>query len=180
MEKDVKDLQYPVGKVVLPEGPLTDAERAALIEEVAALPARLTAAARRVGGQGLQRSYRPGGWTGRQVVHHVADVHLNFYMRFHLALADDNPSVPLFKPDAWAALPDVEATPVTVSLTLVEALHARLTLLLWALSEEQWLRTFFHPAHNRTYTLYQALAQLAWHGRHHLAHVESIGETKGT
>ena len=174
MEQDTIDLRYPVGKLTLTDGALTATERAALIEEVAALPAKLTAAARKVGGEGLQRSYRPGGWTGRQVLHHVADVHLNFYMRFHLALADDNPSVPRFNPDGWAVLPDVEATPVTVSLTLVEALHARLTLLLWAMKEEQWQRTFFHPVHNRTYTLDQALAQLAWHGRHHLAHIESI------
>ncbi len=174
MERDDRDLQYPVGKVVLPDGPLTAAERAALIEEVAALPARLTAAARQVGGQGLQRSYRPGGWTGRQVLHHVADVHLNFYLRFHLALTDDTPTVPRVNPDAWAALPDVDATPVTVSLSLLEALHARLTLLLWALTETQWQRTFFHPAYGRTYTLDQALAQCAWHGRHHLGHIESI------
>ncbi len=179
MEDNIPDLRYPIGRPVLPEVPLTASERTALIEQIAALPAQLTAAARNVGGVRLQQPYRPGGWTGRQVLHHLADVHLNFYIRFRMALTEEHPAVPRIDPTAWIQLPDVEATPVTVSLSLLEALHIRWTTLLWHLTEDQWQRSFFHPVYNRTYTLDQALVQYAWHGRHHLAHIESLTRLVG-
>lgn len=91
MENNLTDLQYPIGRAVLPEAPLTPAERATYIGQLAALPARLTAAARQAGGVRLENRYRPGGWTGRQVLHHVADVHLNCYLRYRLALTEDTP-----------------------------------------------------------------------------------------
>jgi hypothetical protein len=168
------DPRYPIGRVQLPQAPLTAEQRGQLIEQLAAFPAQLTAAARRVGGERLQLPYRPGGWTGRQLVHHLADVHLNFYLRFHLALTQQHPSIPGINQDAWAQLPDVEATPVTVSLSLLEALHTRWTILLWNLSEEQWQRGFYHPVYEADYTLEQALVQAVWHGRHHLAQLQSL------
>ena len=167
-------LRYPVGRAQLPSGPLTPAERTALIQELAELPAQLAAAARAAGGAGLERPYRPGGWTGRQVIHHVADSHLNFYFRVRLALTEDHPTIRPYDEKAWAELPDVAATPVTVSLALLEALHSRCVVLFQHLDEAQWQRTYRHPATQRTFTLDQTLALYAWHGRHHVAHVQAL------
>jgi hypothetical protein len=167
-------LRYPIGRPQLPTTPLSAAERAAYIQQLADLPAQLTAAARQAGGERLQLPYRPGGWTGRQVIHHVADTHLNLYSRFRLALTEDNPTIRPFDEQAWAELPDVAATPITVSLALLESLHARWVVLLQHLTEDQWQRTFYHPRYETTQTLDQALVQYTWHGRHHLAHIESL------
>ncbi|MCC3152215.1 putative metal-dependent hydrolase [Hymenobacter sp. BT770] len=168
------NLSYPIGQAQLPEGALTPAERTALIQQLADLPAQLTAVARAVGGVGLERPYRPGGWNGRQVIHHLADSHLNSYCRFRLALTEQNPTVCPYDEQAWAELPDVAATPITVSLTLLEALHTRWVTLLHHLSDEQWQRTFYHPGTKRDFTLDQALALYAWHGQHHLAHLKAL------
>ncbi|ALW85890.1 metal-dependent hydrolase [Hymenobacter sedentarius] len=167
-------LSYPIGQAQLPEGALPPAERTALIQQLADLPAQLTAVARAVGGVGLERPYRPGGWNGRQVIHHLADSHLNSYCRFRLALTEENPTICPYDEQAWAELPDVAATPITVSLTLLEALHTRWVSLLHHLSDEQWQRTFYHPGTKRAFTLDQALALYAWHGQHHLAHLKAL------
>ena len=140
-----ESLSFPIGRAKLPDGPLTAAERAALIQQLVDLPTQLTATAQEVGDEGLQRPYRPGGWTGRQVIHHLADSHLNCYCRFRLALTEDNPTVRPYDETAWAELPDVAATPITVSLTLLEALHTRWVTLLHHLTDAQWQRTFRHP-----------------------------------
>ena len=174
METSDISLSYPIGHARLADGPLSTAERAELLQQLADLPAQLTAAARAVGGERLQLPYRPGGWTGRQVIHHVADSHMNCYFRFRLALTEDNPTVRPYDEAAWAELPDVAATPITVSLTLLEALHTRWVTLLQHLSGAQWQRTFYHPKLARTFTLDQALAMYAWHGHHHLAHLKSL------
>lgn len=167
-------LRYPVGKAQLPDGPLSIAERTALVQELAELPAQLIATARAVGGERLQLPYRPGGWTGRQVIHHVADSHMNCYFRYRLALTENNPTIRPYDEKAWAELPDVAATPITVSLSMIEALHSRWVTLLHHLTDEQWQRTFYHPGYDRTYTLDQALALYAWHGRHHLGHLKLL------
>ncbi|WP_400191809.1 YfiT family bacillithiol transferase [Hymenobacter sp. B81] len=167
-------LRFPIGRVQLPEQPLTAAERTAFIQQLAELPAQLTAAARSVGGVRLEQPYRPGGWNGRQIIHHLADMHPLLYARFRQALTEENPTVPVFQESAWAELPDVAATPITVSLGLLEQLHARWVNLLHHLSEEQWQRTFYHPRLQRTFSLEQALVQYAWHGRHHLGHIRLL------
>ena len=167
-------LRYPIGQPRLPTGALSPGERAALMQQIQELPAQLAAMARAVGGEGLQRPYRPGGWTGRQVIHHLADSHLNCYCRFRLALTEDNPTVRPYDEVAWAELPDVAATPITVSLTLLEALHTRWVTLLHHLTDAQWQRTFHHPNMQRDFTLDQALALYTWHGQHHLAHLNSL------
>ena len=167
-------LRYPIGRPQLPTEPLLAAERAVLLQQITELPAQLTAAAQAVGGERLQLPYRPGGWTGRQVIHHLADSHMNCYFRFRLALTEDNPTVRPYDEQAWAELPDVAATPITVSLALLEALHTRWVTLLQHLSATQWQRTFYHPGSERTITLDQALALYAWHGQHHLAHLKSL------
>jgi DinB superfamily len=167
-------LRYPIGRPQLPIAPLSRAERAALIQQIAGLPAQLTTAAKAVGGVALERSYRPGGWNGRQVIHHVADSHINAYVRFRLALTEDNPTIKPYEESAWAELPDVAATPITVSLALLEALHTRWVALLLHLNDTQWPRTFYHPGSERTDTLEQTLALYAWHGQHHLAHLQLL------
>ncbi|GAA4374090.1 YfiT family bacillithiol transferase [Hymenobacter koreensis] len=168
-------LRFPIGRVQLPEQPLTAAERARYIQQITELPAELTAAARAAGGVKLEQPYRSGGWNGRQVIHHLADMHPLLYARFRQALTEENPTVPVYQEQAWSDLPDVAATPVTVSLALLESLHTRWVLLLQHLSDAQWQRTFYHPRLQRTFTLDQALAQYAWHGRHHIGHIKLLG-----
>ncbi|QKG52002.1 YfiT family bacillithiol transferase [Hymenobacter sp. BRD67] len=168
-------LRFPIGRPQLPTAPLTAAGRAPYLQQLAELPAQLHAAARRAGAERLEQPYRPGGWTGRQVIHHLADTHPNLYSRFRLALTEDNPTVRPFDEQAWAELPDVAATPLAVSLALLESLHSRWVTLLQHLSEAQWQRTFYHPRYQTTSTLEQALVQYAWHGRHHLAHLQLLG-----
>lgn len=168
------ELSYPIGRAKLPTGPLTTTERTAFIQQIADLPAQLVATARAVGGESLQFPYRPGGWTGRQVIHHVADSHMNCYFRYRLALTEDNPTIRPYDQEAWAELPDVAATPITVSLAMLEALHSRWVTLMHHLTDEQWQRTFYHPGYDITYTLDQALAMYAWHGQHHLAHLKML------
>jgi hypothetical protein len=158
----------------LPTAPLTPAERAGYLQQVAELPTQLAAAAERLGPERLALPYRPGGWTGQQVIHHVADSHLNAYCRFRLALTEDNPTIRPYDEAAWAELPDVAATPVAVSLALLASLHSRWVTLLHHLSEAQWQRTFLHPETKRISTLEQMLVLYAWHGRHHLAHLELL------
>lgn len=164
-------LRHPIGPPQLPTGPLTPAGRAAYIQQIAELPAQLASAAQRLGPEQLALPYRPGGWTGQQVLHHVADSHINAYCRFRLALTEDNPTIRPYDEASWAELPDVAATPVAVSLVLLENLHSRWVTLLHHLTAAQWQRTFYHPETRRTSTLDQMLALYAWHGRHHLAHL---------
>ena len=166
--------RYPIGRPQLPTEPLSAAGRTALLHQLANQPAQFAAVARAVGGERLQLPYRPSGWTGCQVIHHVADSHMNCYFRFRLALTEDNPTIRPYDEAAWAELPDVAATPIAVSLALLEALHTRWVILLQHLSDAQWQRTFYHPVTERTFTLDQALALYAWHGQHHLAHLQLL------
>jgi len=174
MSTDFDALRFPIGPPQLPTRPLTAAERAGYLQQLADLPAQLTAAARQVGGERLQLPYRPGGWTGRQVVHHVADSHLNAYVRFRLALTEENPTIKPYEEAAWAELPDVAAAPITVSLALLDSLHSRWLTLLHHLNEAQWQRTFYHPGSQKMFTLDQTLALYAWHGRHHVGHLQLL------
>ncbi|RTQ46255.1 putative metal-dependent hydrolase [Hymenobacter gummosus] len=167
-------LRYPIGRVQLPEQPLTPAERHEYIQQLTELPAQLRKAAQAAGGVRLEQPYRPGGWNGRQVIHHLADAHLHNYLRFHLALTEEHPTIPAWNPNAWAQLPDVQATPIMVSLGLLEYLHTRWGVLLHNLPAADWQRTFYHPVFERVYTLDQALVQYAWHGRHHLGHLQLL------
>jgi hypothetical protein len=168
-------LRFPIGRPVLPTAPLTPAERAPYLQQLAELPAQLATAVEAAGPR-IELPYRPGGWTGRQVVHHLADTHLNLYSRFRLALTEDNPSVRPFDEAAWAELPDVATTPLAVSLALLGSLHARWSSLLQHLTEAQWQRTFYHPRYDTTLRLDQALVQYTWHGRHHLGHIRLLGK----
>jgi len=165
--------RYPVGPFDY-RGPLSLAERAEALDALAALPVRLREAVAALPPGGLDTPYREGGWTARQVVHHLADSHLNAYVRTKLALTEDGPSICPYDQDRWAALPDM-ALPVELSLALLDGLHARWTALLRPLGDDGWGRTFLHPEHGRRFALDEVLAHYAWHGRHHTAHVRLAG-----
>ena len=169
------DFQYPVGRFEWPGAPLTAAQRNDLIDQIEAAPANVRAAVARLSGTGLDTPYRPGGWTARQVVHHLADSHMNSYMRFKLALTQTEPPVKAYDQDAWGALADSNA-PVDVSLDLLDALHRRWVILLRSLSQQDFARCFVHSEIGKV-SLDRNLALYAWHGRHHTAHILSIAES---
>ncbi len=171
-------LRYPIGRYGH-DGPLSADARARAIAEIAALPATLRAAVAGFTDAQLGTPYRPGGWNVRQTVHHVADSHANAYVRFRLALTEDAPTIKPYHEDRWAELPDATALPVDVSLTLLDALHARWAYLLAHLPEADFGRTYVHPAHGQTFTLDHAVGLYAWHGRHHTAHITRLREREG-
>lgn len=167
------DPRYPVGKFTYPSE-VSAALREELIGQIAEAPARLRQAVHGLKDEQFDTPYRAGGWTIRQVVHHVPDSHLNAYVRFKLGLTEDNPTIRPYEEARWALLPDTAATQIGVSLVLLEALHRRWADLLRAMREEQWARTVFHPEHQKTFRLDQLLALYAWHGRHHVAHITEL------
>lgn len=172
-----EDLRFPIGKMVLPDR--FDAEwRAKAIRIVAETPARLAQAVAGWSDERLDTQYRPEGWTVRQVVHHVADSHINAYVRFKLALTEDEPAVKNYEEAAWAELVDTRRVPVEVSLELLDALHTRWVAILEAMTEADFQRTLIHPKHGAR-TLDQMLATYAWHGPHHVAHVTRLAARMG-
>jgi uncharacterized damage-inducible protein DinB len=171
------DPRYPIGKPDLkPE--LSDAERRDAIESIAATPAALRAAVAGLTEEQLDTPYREGGWTVRQVVHHVPDSHLNAYTRFKLALTEDEPTIKPYAEDRWAELEDSRTTPIEVSLTLLETLHRRWDELLRSLGPDDFQCTLQHPDMGRL-TLDQMLCLYSWHGRHHVAHVTELRAREG-
>ncbi|WP_460893906.1 YfiT family bacillithiol transferase [Rufibacter soli] len=167
-------LRYPVGRFTVP--PLY---RSALVKQalakLEALPAQLRAQVTSLSDEQLDTPYRPGGWTLRQVVHHLADSHMNSYTRFRLALTEEQPTIKPYEESSWAYLHDARWADPEISLRLLEALHYRWVLLLRSLSMEEWHRTFLHPQNGETY-LFQAVEMYAWHGEHHLGHITSLKE----
>jgi uncharacterized damage-inducible protein DinB len=166
------DLRFPVGKFHY-QGPVNDQQKQAFMDEIGRAPAKLGTAVQGLSDSQLDTPYRPDGWTVRQVVHHVPDSHLNSYVRFKLALAEDEPTIKTYAEDRWAELSDTKATPIEVSLVLLESLHDRWVRLLRSLTAEQWKRTFRHPELGPM-TLEKTLALYAWHGRHHVAHITEL------
>ena len=166
------DLRYPIGKFHY-DGSLSQEQQEAFFHEIEQAPAKLRAAVRGLSPAQLDTPYRPDGWTVRQVVHHVPDSHLNSYVRFKLALTEDDPTIKPYAEGRWADLADTKATPVEVSLALLESLHDRWVRLLRSLTPEQWSRTFRHPDLG-SMTLEKTLALYAWHGRHHVAHITEL------
>ncbi len=168
----VSDLRYPIGKFNWPAG-ISESERRAYLDDLEAAPARLRAAVAGLTPAQLSTPYRDGGWTVRQLVHHVPDSHLNSYVRFKLALTEDEPMIKTYEEKLWAQLPDSENTPIETSLVLLESLHKRWVTLLRSLSPSDWSRKMRHPEWG-TKSLDQILAQYAWHGKHHVAHITSL------
>lgn len=173
----VLDPRYPIGKFERPE--VLDAQkRRACIATLSALPENLRAAVYRMSDSQIDTPYREGGWTVRQLVHHVADSHMNAYVRTRLALTENWPTIKPYDEKLWAELPDARALPVDVSLELLDTLHRRWVALFQSLSEEQWRRGYVHPESGR-HTLEQLAALYDWHSRHHVAHVTGLRKSRG-
>jgi len=174
----VTDLKYPVGKFDF-DALIAEADHARLIDEIAATPAALRAAVTGLSRDQLETRYRPGGWTVKQVVHHVPDSHMNAYSRFKLALTEDEPTIKPYDETKWAELPDSQKVAAEVSLRLVEAIHERWVPLLRSMDSADFRRGFRHPDHGRVLTLQQVLGLYAWHGRHHVAHITTLRDREG-
>jgi DinB superfamily len=169
-----EDLRYPIGTFQYAGGSPDQRQREQWIEAIASAPRSLRNAVAGLSEDQLETTYRPGGWTVRQVVHHVPDSHLNAYLRMKLALTEDKPTIKPYEEARWAELPDGRTGPIQVSLTLLEALHHRWVLLLRQLTPTQFERRFVHPEHGRQIEIQEALALYAWHGQHHAAHIQSL------
>lgn len=175
---DQDKLRYPIGTFQRPV-PITPEAIDKYLRDIESFPQRLKKEVVHLSEDQLNTPYRPGGWTIRQVIHHCADSHLNAYIRFKLALTEDNPTIKPYDQERWAELPDGITPPVTVSLQLLEALHHRWTVLLKGLKPADLARTFFHPEHSKEFRLEEILGQYAWHGNHHLAHITQLKKQKG-
>ena len=173
----IPDLRYPIGKFAY-AGPMTKQPRVAAIDTIERVPARMREAVRGLSPHQLDTPYRPGGWTVRQVVHHVPDSHLNAFIRAKLALTEDEPTIKPYDEKRWAELADTRLTAIETSLTLLDAVHERWNHLLRAMSDSDFARTFRHPEHG-VRTVDWMVALYAWHGPHHVAHVTALRERNG-
>lgn len=173
-----EDARYPVGRFTFDDD-RSRAARDAHIAVLAALPAQLAASVRGLTTSQLDTPYREGGWTVRQVVHHVPDSHMNAYVRFKLALTEPSPTIRPYDEALWAQLGDVHDVPVETSLALLDSLHARWVALLRGMSDADFERGYVHPEHGRLVPLDEALAMYAWHSKHHLAHVTRLRDRMG-
>jgi hypothetical protein len=174
----MSDLRFPIGKFDV-SAPVTPEIRSAAIWDLAALPERLRAAVNRLDDAQLSTAYRPDGWTVRQVVHHLADSHLNAMTRVRLALTEDNPTIKPYIEGKWAELADARTLAVEPSLQILEGVHARLVALLRSLDDAAFSRTVVHPEHGRTMSIDVLTALYGWHSRHHVRHITALRERMG-
>jgi len=172
---DLEQLKYPIGKCTVPSTVSDDLLRR-FINDIRYLPSLVEITVQNLDADQLNTPYRPEGWTVAQVVHHLADSHMNAYTRFKLALTEDNPVVKPYEEHLWAELPDVSNTPINISITLLHALHTRWVNTLDNLTEEQWQRTFSHPVNKTVSSLRVTAGVYSWHGRHHVAQIENLKE----
>ena len=170
-------LQYPIGRLARRDD-YTDTERRALLDRLEAQPAEFRRQVSDLSDAQLDTPYRPGGWTVRQLAHHVADSHMNAYMRVKLALTEETPTVKPYDQDAWVQLADITTVPPDVSLALFESVHARLLPVLRAMSSADFRRRLMHPE-NGPMTIDDVVSLYAWHGDHHIAHVRGLRERMG-
>lgn len=173
----MSDARYPIGKFAY-SGPPTEEQRKQFIEDISNAPSDLRKSVEGLSPIQLDTPYREGGWTVRQVVHHLPDSHMNAYVRFKLALTEDEPTIKPYMEDRWAELQDSRSVPIEVSLALLENLHERWVGLLKSLRPEDWKRSFRHPELGLV-PLEKNLALYSWHGRHHVAHVTELRKRMG-
>ena len=171
------DLRYPIGRFEH-QGPVTEAEVERWIQEIERLPENLRGAVAGLDDEQLETTYRPGGWTLRQVVHHVLDSHLNSYVRFKWTLTEEEPEIKTYFEERWAELPDYRQVSLDATLAHLDLLHARWSTLLRSLTSEQMARRFVHPEWGSV-DLAWNIGNYAWHGRHHLAHITTTVEREG-
>jgi uncharacterized damage-inducible protein DinB len=171
------DPRYPIGKFHAP-ATVSDSERQQFIADIEATPARMRAAVAGLTPDQLRTPYREGGWTVLQLIHHVPDSHMNAYIRFKLALTENEPTIKPYEEARWAELPDTQNTPPEISLTLLDSLHTRWVNVLRGMSAADWTRQFRHPELG-IMNLDRTLALYAWHGKHHAAHITALRQQKG-
>lgn len=168
------ELKYPIGKY--DPRPYDPDLKNDLLRELSFLPSDLEMAILNLDEAQLNTPYRAGGWTVQQLVHHIADSHVNAYIRCKLALTEDRPLIKPYDENAWSLLNDVLTVPINVSLTLLHALHLRWVACLKGLSEEEWMRKMIHPEQNKEMTLFYLLGLYVWHGKHHVRHITALRE----
>jgi hypothetical protein len=172
MSNTATDPRYPIGKFT-PQPSHNAAEISAAIKLIGELPQKLEVSVTGLTNTQLDTPYREGGWTVRQVIHHLADSHMNAYIRFKWTLTEDTPTIKAYNEKLWAETPDA-SLPVEISISVIKALHQKLTLLLEGLSQEQLLRSFIHPETQKHVALHNLIAMYAWHGAHHTAHITEL------
>lgn len=170
------DLRYPIGKYE-PQ-PFSSAQKRLWLQDIQFLPGLIENAIENLDEPQLNTPYRDGGWTVKQVVHHVADSHMNAYIRFKLGLTEDKPTIKPYDEARWAELKDVQSVPINMSITLLYTLHTRWHAAILHLTDQEWQRTVIHPEHNKELSLWHLLGMYAWHGKHHAAHITSMRERK--
>lgn len=171
------DLRYPIGKY-LPQD-YSESLKEEWLADIRFLPNALEAAVQDLDEQQLQTPYREGGWTVHQLVHHVADSHMNGYIRFKLGYTEENPTIKPYDEKQWANTTDVQHLPINISLTILYAVHKRWDEFLKSLKTEDWQRTLFHPEYQKQFTLWHYMGLYSWHSRHHTAHITSLRERMG-
>lgn len=173
----MEELKYPIGKYA--EQPYSDKKLQEWLLDIKTLPNRVESAITNLDEAQLQTPYRPGGWTVHEVVHHLADSHMNAYARFKFGLTEENPTIKPYDEQAWAKLSDTKNLPVNISVTLLFALHSRWYELLKNINDDEWERTVFHPGSQKQMTLWYMLGSYAWHGMHHTAHITRLRGREG-
>ena len=173
-----ENLQYPIGRFT-PSENYSPAEINGCINRIESFPDKLDAVVAQLAGQHLDRSYRPGGWTCRQVIHHLADSHMNAYIRCKWILTEDTPVIKAYNEKAWAGTEETRSDPA-LSVRLIRALHHKWVALLRSLSADQLERRFVHPETQKTVRLADLIALYAWHGEHHLAHLRVVLRNSAT
>ena len=168
---DLEKQKYPIGRYTKPDSYSAESLKE-WISTLEALPMWMDACIENLDHVHLQMPYREGGWTIQQLVHHVADSHLNAYIRLKLALTENTPAIKPYDEKAWAELPDTQLVPVNISVTLLHTIHRRMVVLLNNLQPSDWERTYFHPEHQRNVPIWEMVAMYAWHSRHHTVHIK--------
>ncbi|MBP8114190.1 MAG: putative metal-dependent hydrolase [Chitinophagaceae bacterium] len=172
------DPRYPIGEYE--PKPFSIEQKVEWLAEIKFLPVHLENAILNLDEAQLQTPYREGGWTVHQVVHHVADSHMNAYCRFKVALTEENPTIKTYDENLWAEMNDVKKLPINISTTLLHALHSRWFEALKYVTGDEWNnRTVFHPEHKKTLRLWYLLGMYAWHSKHHVAHITTLRERMG-
>jgi len=173
----MQSLQYPIGKYV--EQPYSDAQRKEWLLDIQSMPDQLEHAIANFDAVQFDMPYREGGWTVKQLIHHVADSHMNAYTRFKLGLTENKPTIKTYDEKEWAKLSDTTNLPVNISVTLLHALHIRWVEILMNMTESDFKREVYHPEHKTHLSLWYLLGMYAWHGKHHTAHVTSLVDREG-
>jgi uncharacterized damage-inducible protein DinB len=166
------DPRYPIGQ--FEPQPFSEKQKAAWLVDIQFLPRAVEMAIENLDAAQLETPYRDGGWSVKQLVHHIADSHLNAYCRFKLGLTETNPTIKPYEEQEWALLADIDLVPINVSITMLYAMHQRLHATIVHLTDEKWQRTVYHPASEKTMSLWHLLGMYAWHGKHHVAHITTL------